>query len=189
MWLVVGLGNPGSEYAHTRHNAGFLVVKSLARSWGLQLKIEAFRSKLTETKKDGVKIVLALPQTYMNLSGLAVKELLAGYKVNPENLIVIYDDLDIELGEIRVRPQGGPGSHKGMKSIVQEIGTRIFPRVRVGIGPKPEGQDAARYVLSEFSDKEKEQLQLALDKACQAVEMIIEGQISRAMNSFNRKKV
>lgn len=189
MWLVVGLGNPGSEYAHTRHNAGFLVIDSLARSWGLKLKTEAFRSKVAEAKKDGTKIVLALPQTFMNLSGLAVRELLAGYKIKPENLIVVYDDLDINLGEIRVRPQGSAGSHKGMKSIIQEIGTSAFPRVRVGIGPKPEGQEAAEYVLSNFSEEEREKLHQALDKACQAVELIVKGKITQAMNFFNRKKI
>jgi PTH1 family peptidyl-tRNA hydrolase len=189
VWLVVGLGNPGFEYVYTRHNAGFMVVKSLSRSWGVQLKKKGFSSKLAEAEKIGVKIYLALPQTYMNLSGLAVKEMLVGFKIKPENLIVIYDDLDINLGEIRVRPQGSPGSHKGMKSIVQEIGTQVFPRIRVGIGPKPENQRVADFVLSDFSAAERQKFKIALDRAHQAVEMIIKGQISQAMNSFNRKRL
>lgn len=188
MWLVVGLGNPGTAYARTRHNAGFMVVQSLAREWKLQLKTRAFRSKLAEIKRGRASIVLALPQTFMNLSGLAVRELLSAYKIKPANLIVIYDDLDLDLGEIRVRPKGSPGSHKGMKSIVQEIGTQDFPRVRVGIGPKPPEQEAADYVLSEFSEDEREKLGPALDKARQSVEMIIEGHLTWAMNAFNRKK-
>lgn len=188
MWLVVGLGNPGPEYSDTRHNAGFMVVKLLARSWGAQLKTRGFRSKLAETERNGVKMILALPQTFMNLSGLAVRDLMAGFKIKPENLLVIYDDLDIDLGEIRIRFQGSPGSHKGLKSIVKEIGTQIFPRVRVGIGPKPENQDAADYVLSEFSEEEKVKLKPALNKACQAVEMILAGQIDKAMNNFNQRR-
>lgn len=188
MWLVVGLGNPGPEYKQTRHNAGFQVVQSLARKWGLQLKTRAHRSRLAETRRRGATVVLALPQTYMNLSGQAVGSLLAGYRVKPENLIVVYDDLDLDLGQIRVRPNGSPGSHKGMQSIVEAIGTQDFPRVRVGIGPKPEDRDAADYVLEEFRPEEREKLQPALAQACQAVEMIIGGDLARAMNRFNRKK-
>ncbi|HEK85502.1 MAG: aminoacyl-tRNA hydrolase [Candidatus Saccharicenans sp.] len=188
MWLVVGLGNPGSEYANTRHNAGFMVVRLLAREWGVQLKSRTFRSKLAEVERNGVKLVLALPQTYMNLSGLAVKDLIAGFKTGPENLLVIYDDLDINLGEIRIRPKGSPGSHKGLKSIVKEIGTQVFPRIRVGIGPKPVNQEAADYVLTEFSEEEKLKLKPALMKACEAVEMILAGEIEKAMNNFNRRR-
>lgn len=188
MWLVVGLGNPGSDYSRTRHNAGFLVVQALARQWGLPLKTRAHRSRLGETRRGRTPVILALPQTYMNLSGQAVGSLLAGYRIRPENLIVVYDDLDLDLGQIRVRPNGSPGSHKGMKSIVEAIGTQDFPRVRVGIGPKPEDRDAADYVLEEFRPEEREKLQPALAQACQAVEMIIGGDLSRAMNLFNRRK-
>ncbi len=188
MWLVVGLGNPGLEYSQTRHNAGFLVVQSLAREWGLQLKTRAHRSRLAETRRGRAAVVLALPQTYMNLSGQAVGSLLAGYRIKPENLVVVYDDLDLDLGQIRVRGSGSPGSHKGMKSIIAAIGTQNFPRVRVGIGPKPEGRDAAEYVLEEFPPEEREKLKPVLVQACRAVEMIIAGDLPRAMNLFNRKK-
>lgn len=188
MWLVVGLGNPGSEYSQTRHNAGFLVVQALARRWGLQFKTRAYRSRLAETRRGRRTVVLALPQTYMNLSGQAVGSLLAGYRLKPENLVVVYDDLDLDLGQIRVRASGSPGTHKGMKSIVETIGTQDFPRVRVGIGPKPESRDAADYVLEAFQPEEREILQPALIQACLAVEMIIEGDLPRAMNLFNRKK-
>lgn len=188
MWLVVGLGNPGLEYSQSRHNAGFLVVQALARQWGLQLKTRAHRSRLAETRRGRTTVVLAMPQTYMNLSGQAVSSLLAGYRAKPENLIVVYDDLDLDLGQIRVRGSGSPGSHKGMRSIVEAVGTQDFPRVRVGIGPKPEGRDAADYVLEEFLPEEREKLNPALALACRAVEMIIEGDLPRAMNLFNRKK-
>lgn len=188
MWLVVGLGNPGTEYSHTRHNAGFLVVQSLARQWHLPLKTRAARSRVAETRRGRSLVVLALPQTYMNLSGQAVQALLAKYRIKPENMIVIYDDLDLDVGQVRIRPEGSPGSHKGMKSIVEAIGTQAFPRVRVGIGPKPDGTDAAEYVLEEFPPGEWTKLQPALTAACQAVEMIIGGELARAMNMFNRRK-
>lgn len=132
MWLVVGLGNPGSEYAGTRHNAGFMVVQRLGQRWNLKFDRRACSSRLAETRRGRTKIILALPQTFMNQSGLAVQSLLSTYKVKPENLLIIYDDLDLPLGEIRIRPQGSPGSHKGMKSIVETLGTTLFPRVRLG---------------------------------------------------------
>ncbi|HAR35356.1 MAG TPA: aminoacyl-tRNA hydrolase [Acidobacteria bacterium] len=188
MWLVVGLGNPGTEYSHTRHNAGFLVVQALARQWRLPLRTRASRSRLAETRRGRSQVILALPQTYMNLSGQAVLALLTKYRVKPENLIVVYDDLDLDLGQVRVRPGGSPGSHKGMKSIVESIGTQAFPRVRVGIGPKPAGAEAADYVLEEFPPEEWEKLQPALAAASRAVEMIIDGELARAMNIFNRRK-
>ncbi len=188
MWLVVGLGNPGKEYAKTRHNAGFLVVQRLVRRWQAEIKKRAYYSKIAECQKGARKVVLALPQTFMNLSGKAVAALLAGYRAKPENMIVIYDDLDLDLGQLRVRPGGSPGSHKGMKSIVEAAGSEEFPRIRVGIGPKPEGRDAADYVLEEFPPSEWEALQPVLDMACEAIEMIIRGNINQAMNRFNRRK-
>jgi len=188
VWLVVGLGNPGSEYSQTRHNAGFMAVQALARQWRLQLKTRTCRSRLAETRRGRSTVILALPQTYMNLSGQAVRALLDGFRVKPEKLIVVYDDLDLNLGQIRVRASGSPGSHRGMKSIVEVIGRQDFPRVRVGIGPRPEGREAAEYVLEEFPPEEKEKLRPALAAACRAVEMIIDGDLPGAMNLFNRKK-
>ena len=189
MWLVVGLGNPGSEYAGTRHNAGFMVVQRLGQRWNLKFERRACSSRLTETRRGRTKIILALPQTFMNQSGLAVQSLLATYKIKPENLLVIYDDLDLPLGEIRIRPQGSPGSHRGMKSIVEVLGTTLFPRVRLGIGPRPESVEAADYVLSQFSVDEKPKIKEAVEKACQAVEMIVAGRLAEAMNTFNRRQV
>jgi len=189
VWLVVGLGNPGSEYAGTRHNAGFMVVQRLGQRWNLKFERRACSSRLTETRRGRTKIILALPQTFMNQSGLAVQSLLSTYKIKPENLLVIYDDLDLPLGEIRIRPQGSPGSHKGMKSIVEVLGTTLFPRVRLGIGPRPESVEAADYVLSQFSVEEKPKIKEAVEKACQAVEMIVAGRLAEAMNTFNRRQV
>jgi len=189
VWLVVGLGNPGSEYAGTRHNAGFMVVQRLGQRWNLKFERRACSSRLTETRRGRTKIILALPQTFMNQSGLAVQSLLSTYKIKPENLLVIYDDLDLPLGEIRIRPQGSPGSHRGMKSIVEVLGTTLFPRVRLGIGPRPESVEAADYVLSQFSVDEKPKIKEAVEKACQAVEMIVAGRLAEAMNTFNRRQV
>jgi len=189
VWLVVGLGNPGSEYAGTRHNAGFMVVQRLGQRWNLKFERRACSSRLTETRRGRTKIILALPQTFMNQSGLAVQSLLSTYKIKPENLLVIYDDLDLPLGEIRIRPQGSPGSHRGMKSIVEVLGTTLFPRVRLGIGPRPESVEAADYVLSQFSVDEKPKIKEAVEKACQAIEMIVAGRLAEAMNTFNRRQV
>jgi len=188
VWLVVGLGNPGTEYSKTRHNLGFMVVKALAREQGVQIKEKKYRSRVATAEIDDQKVVLALPQTYMNLSGQAIKELLNGYRLQPERMVVIYDDLDLNFGDVRVRPQGSAGTHKGMKSIVQEIHTTVFPRVRVGIGPKDEARDAAEFVLSEFSAEEIEALKPVIQRACGAVKMILAGDLQRAMNEFNRKK-
>ncbi|MDW3228387.1 MAG: aminoacyl-tRNA hydrolase [Acidobacteriota bacterium] len=188
MWLVVGLGNPGSRYHYTRHNAGFLAVQSIAKAWHLQSWTRSSNSKIIKTKKGSKGVILAQPLTFMNLSGLAVRDLMSHYKIKPDNLIVIYDDLDLDLGEIRVRAQGSPGTHKGMQSIIQAIGTQSFPRVRIGIGPKPDQQDASQYVLSEFCEEEKEKLGRVLEKTQRAVEMTIAGRLPAAMNVFNSRR-
>ena len=189
MWLVVGLGNPGSKYAGTRHNAGFMVVQRLGQRWDVEFDRRGNSSRLAEARRGRTRIFLALPQTFMNQSGQAVQSLLSTYKVKPENLLVIYDDLDLLVGEIRIRPQGSPGSHKGMKSIVEVLGTTLFPRVRLGIGPRPEAVEAADYVLSQFSVEEKPKIKEAVEKACQAVEIIVAGRLAEAMNTFNRRQV
>jgi PTH1 family peptidyl-tRNA hydrolase len=187
LWLVVGLGNPGDEYAVTRHNAGFLLVRRVAGKWGVRLRGRAFKAKTARADLDGRPVMLALPQTFMNRSGVAVREMLAGRDVSPARLVVVYDDLDIPLGEIRVRTKGSPGTHKGMISVVSEIGTRDFPRIRVGIGPLPPGRDAADYVLSPFRRNERPLLDEALDAAEEALDLILAGEAERAMTRFNKR--
>jgi PTH1 family peptidyl-tRNA hydrolase len=187
LWIVVGLGNPGREYAGTRHNAGFLFIKRLARRWEVEVKKKKFSARVAEVRKGGERLVLALPLTYMNESGVAVRELLAGYQAAPENVVVVYDDLDIPLGQIRVRKAGSPGTHKGLRSLVAEIGTTAFPRIRLGIGPLAERADAVRFVLSPFARDEREVLDGALAKAQDALEMILDGRIDQAMNMVNQK--
>lgn len=187
MWLVVGLGNPGDEYAATRHNAGFLVVDRLARAWGVELRGRLFKSRTALARRGGEDVLLAEPKTYMNLSGTAVRAALEGKGLGPDRLVVVYDDLDIPLGEIRVRKTGRPGTHKGMISIVNEIGSAEFPRVRVGIGPLPGGRDAADYVLEPFRKAERADLELGLDQAAEALEMVLDGDIEKAMTRFNKR--
>ena len=187
MWLVVGLGNPGEAYARTRHNAGFMLLERLARAWDAVFREKKARVRIAEAHFNGEAVLLAQPLTYMNLSGQAVRPLVAARRIALERLLVAYDDLDIPLGEIRVRSQGSAGTHKGMQSIVGELGTTKFPRLRIGIGPLPEGRDAAAYVLRRFRRAESESLERGLTRAAEALEMILTGGLEKAMTAFNRK--
>ena len=185
MWAVVGLGNPGKEYADTRHNAGFMVLKRAAGAWDVRMKKPRYLSKTAEARRGGEKVLLGMPQTFMNSSGQAVGELVRGLRLDPARLLVVYDDVDIPLGEIRIRKDGGPGTHKGMLSIVEALGTRGFPRLRVGIGSEAAADDIVRYVLAPFRRAEKALLEQGLEKAREAVELIVAGDIDRAMNAYN----
>ena len=187
MWVVVGLGNPGRRYTGTRHNVGFLLVRRLARRWGASFRKRKYAAKVAELVRNDDGLVLAQPQTYMNRSGRAVKQIVEGYGISPQNMVVVYDDLDIPIGQIRVREKGRAGSHQGMISIVSAIGTSAFPRLRVGIGPHPENEDATEFVLAPFSGKERAVLEDALARAEQALEMVLDGRIDAAMNTFNQK--
>lgn len=188
MWAVVGLGNPGRRYSETRHNAGFIFVKRVAKEWKVRLKKRRFSSRIGEVERKDGKIILALPQTYMNNSGTAVRQILEGRSIQRGKLVVVYDDLDIPLGEIRIRKSGGPGTHKGMSSVISEIGTTEFPRMRLGIGPLPPDEDAVDYVLSSFEKAEYGFLEESLKSADKALEMILAGNVEEAMNTFNRRE-
>jgi len=185
VWAVVGLGNPGREYSRTRHNAGFQVIKKLAKRWDIRIRRRSHLSKVAGMDRPGGKVLLVLPQTYMNASGRAVKSLVEQGGIRPERMVVVYDDFDLPLGEIRIRKEGGGGSHKGMGSIIQELGTRALPRIRIGIGPLPEEADPVEYVLAPFSDDELLRLEEPLERAAEALEMILEGDIDAAMNQHN----
>lgn len=185
MWAVVGLGNPGRRYADTRHNAGFLFIRNVARAWDVRMKKTKFQSKTGEFRRHAESVILAMPQTYMNDSGLAVRELVKGLRLASERLIVVYDDVDLPLGTIRVRSDGGPGTHKGMASIVAELGTRDFPRIRVGIGSGAAGEDIVRYVLSPFRKNERERFEESLARAREALDLMLGGDIEAAMNRYN----
>ncbi|MGE5553011.1 MAG: aminoacyl-tRNA hydrolase [Betaproteobacteria bacterium] len=189
MWLVVGLGNPGPEYANTRHNAGFLVIDRLARRMGVTVQKKLRRALVGEGTLAGQRVALAKPQTYMNLSGDAVTGLLQWYKLSPSNVIVVYDDKDLPPGRIRVRPGGGPAGHRGMMSILQALGTQEVARVRVGIGREPaeqEGNDrGVGYVLSPFAKEEWPHIEEALERAAEAVETVLSDGVEAAMQRFN----
>jgi PTH1 family peptidyl-tRNA hydrolase len=187
VWLVVGLGNPGDEYEGTRHNAGFMLVERLAEAWGVELRGRLFKARTALARRGGEEALLVAPKTFMNRSGVAVREAMAGKDVPAERLIVVYDDLDIALGEIRVRRSGRPGTHKGMISVVGAIGADAFARVRIGIGPLPAGRDAAEYVLEPFKRDERSDLAASLEDAAEAVDMILDGRIDRAMTRFNHR--
>lgn len=187
MWAVVGLGNPGRQYSGTRHNVGSALVRRVAKAWNVKLRKKIFFSKVAEVERNEENILLAIPLTYMNRSGLAVKQILEGRRIKPENLIVVYDDLDIPLGEIRIKKRGGPGNHKGMRSIVQEIQSEEFPRIRVGIGPLPAGENAVHYVLSRFRKSEEAELGESLKKAQEALELNLAGETEKAMNIYNQR--
>jgi len=186
VWAVVGLGNPGRVYAETRHNVGFVFIKRLAENWKVKLK-KKFEAKIAEVEREGKKVILAQPQTYMNRSGLSVRQILEIKGIAPHKLVIVCDDLDIPLGEIRIRKEGGPGTHKGMASIVEEIKTSKFPRIRVGIGPRSFDQDATNFVLSPFDKSELTLLEGSLIKAQEALGMILAGEIEKAMTRYNRK--
>ena len=185
MYLIVGLGNPGQQYAHTRHNVGFDVMAVLEKKLGVTISREKGYSQTADCFVDGQKVILALPQTFMNLSGLAVKELMDYYKIPPENVLVIYDDIDIPQGTVRIRPNGSAGTHNGMRSIVAETGTEDFPRIRVGVGQRGLGWNLADWVLSRFTQQEQQAMEEAAKRAAQAAELMVQGKIDQAMNQFN----
>jgi len=187
LWVIVGLGNPGRRYAGTRHNVGFSVIQRLARRWGVRLRQRQYSAKVVEVKRHEERLVLAQPQTYMNMSGVAVKQIADGYRVPPKQIVIVTDDLDIPLGQIRVRNGGSAGTHKGLRSVLAEMGTPSIPRLRVGIGPLAESGDAVEFVLSPFSREERPVVEDALAKAEEALEMILDGRIEAAMNTFNQR--
>ena len=169
MYLIVGLGNPGQQYAHTRHNVGFDVMAVLEKKLGVTISREKGYSQTADCFVDGQKVILALPQTYMNLSGLAVRELMDYYKIPPENVLVIYDDIDIPQGTVRIRPNGSAGTHNGMRSIVAETGTEDFPRIRVGVGQRGLGWNLADWVLSHYQTAEEQEI---ADKAWERIQEV-----------------
>ena len=185
MYLIVGLGNPENEYAHTRHNMGFDTINQIAKNNNIQITKNKFKGLCESTIIQNQKVILLKPQTYMNLSGESVKEVAEFYKLKPEEIIVIYDDIDIEKGHIKIRKKGGAGSHNGMKSVVEELQSTDFARIRVGIGQPEFKSDMINYVIGKVSQEEQEILQQGVEKAAKAVEEILKNGIDIAMNKFN----
>lgn len=185
-WLIVGLGNPGREYEKTRHNAGFRAVDILAEQLSCKIDKAKFQGLYGQTTYKGGKVFLLKPQTFMNLSGRAVLQLSAYYSIPPENIIVLFDDISLAPGRLRIRANGSAGGHNGIKSIIAEVGSQDFPRVKIGVGAKPNPEfDLAAWVLSTFSAKEEKDLSFALENAANAALAIIDQGVPEAANKYN----
>lgn len=189
MYLIVGLGNPGRQYENTKHNVGFDTVDYLIEEYCIPQAGVKHKAMYGKGIIAGQKVLIAKPLTYMNLSGESVRELVDYYKIDPETeLIVLYDDISLEPGQIRIRKKGSAGGHNGIKNIIAQIGTDVFARVKIGVGEKPKNWDLADYVLSPFGKEERAAVDDAIKKAAKAVEMIVQEEIDSAMNMFNRKQ-
>ena len=189
MFIIAGLGNADRQYEGTRHNVGFDVIDRLADKYNIAVDVKKHRALLGKGVIEGQKVILAKPQTYMNLSGESIRSLVDYYKIDGEHeLLVIYDDINLGVGQLRIREKGSAGGHNGIKNIIAHLGTQVFPRIRVGVGEKPSRYDLADYVLGHFSRAEKELMDEGYDHAVKAVGMILSGRIGDAMSEYNRKK-
>ncbi len=186
MIVIAGLGNPGLQYAATRHNVGFMAVDRLARDKGVAFNKSEHHGKTGFYFDGGEKVLLVKPQTYMNESGRCIREIVDYYKVDLSDLIVIYDDVDLAPGGLRIRKKGGPGTHNGMRSIVDELGSGDFPRIRIGIGSQPPGWDLADYVLSQLGGDDRRVIDDTVALAAEAAALMVEQGIDLAMNRMNK---
>lgn len=186
MYIIAGLGNPDKKYLNTMHNLGFKAVDLIAKKLGVSFDKKAFKGDYAVANVDGEKVILLKPQTYMNLSGESVVPMLNFYKIPVENLIVIYDDLDVNIGSIRIRKNGSAGTHNGMRNIVSLLGSQNFPRIRIGTKPENDGRGIIDYVLSDVKKEDQERFDLALEKSANSAIMIVKGQtIDNVMNKYN----
>lgn len=188
MKVIVGLGNPSMEYVGTRHNVGFETIDRLANELGISMDNHKHKAISGQGRLGGEKILLVKPQTYMNLSGESVGAIMSYYKVGCEDLIVISDDIDLPIGKLRIRMRGSAGGHNGLKNIMLHLHTEDFARIRIGVGGKRPGQDLASHVLSRFPKEELEIMAEAMDNACKAIELMVQGEAEKAMNLYNSKK-
>ena len=188
MYLIAGLGNPSRTYEGTRHNIGFTMIDAIGNKFGIDVKTKKHKALVGRGIIDGMRVILAKPQTYMNLSGESIREIADFYKIEPENIIIIYDDISLDVGQLRIRKKGSAGGHNGIKNIIAHLGTQEFPRIKVGIGNKPEGWDLADYVLSKYSKAEQEALEEASEGVIGSVKLMLMDDIEAAMNKYNAKK-
>lgn len=185
MKIIVGLGNPTREYEGTRHNVGFSVIYNISDAYGIKVDTKKHKALIGKGVIEGEKVILAMPMTYMNLSGESVRELIDYYKCDVDDLIVIYDDISLDVGKLRIRGKGSAGGHNGIKNIISHLGTQEFARIKVGVGEKPKHMDLADYVLGKFNKDEQVLIRDASDRARQAVVSMITESIDTAMNKFN----
>ncbi len=189
MKIIAGLGNPGKNYTHTRHNAGFEAVDTLAKNCGIRIENEKFRGLTGTAMIEGVKVLLLKPLTFMNNSGESIRAACDFYKLNPEtDLIVICDDINLPPGQLRVRSKGSSGGHNGLKSVIAQLGTQEFARVRIGVGEKPQGWDLVDYVLGQFSKEELPEMEDAFVRAGEAAVMLLTKDVQSVMNQYNEKR-
>ena len=185
-YLLVGLGNPGLQYEQTRHHAGFLALDYLAEQCGAKVDRMKWSGMLGEAELGGVRVLLLKPMTYMNLSGDCVREVMRFYKLPPERVIVLYDDISLQPGKLRIRLKGSHGGQNGMRSIIEQCGSEAFPRIKLGVGAKPNLQwDLADWVLSKFDAREQKEMEAACKRACEAAELLVQGRAEEAMNRYN----
>ena len=185
-YLIVGLGNPGRQYESTRHNAGCIVLDTLAEKLNVSIDRVKFKGLSCTAVLEGKGVLLLKPSTYMNLSGESVREAMQFYKIPPEKTIIVYDDISLEPGKLRIRKKGSDGGHNGMKNIIYLMGKDTFPRIKMGVGAKPNpGWNLADWVLSKFTQKEGEALEAAADNACEALHLMVQGKEQEAMNKYN----
>ncbi len=188
MYMIVGLGNPTKDYKGTRHNVGFDAIDAIGEKYKINVDTKKHKGIYGSGYVEGYKVALIKPQTYMNLSGESVREFIDYYKTDPETeLIVIYDDIDLEVGQLRIRKKGSAGGHNGIKNIISHLGTQNFNRIKVGVGEKPRGMDLADYVLGHFSKLDRVMVEEALTNTVAAVELIITKDVEAAMNVYNQK--
>ena len=188
MFVIVGLGNPDKKYEHTRHNIGFDVVDALAAKYNIDIKDKKHKALCGTGVIEGMKVLLVKPQTFMNLSGESLRPIMDFYKLEPEDFIIIHDDIDLDVGRLRIRRKGSAGGHNGLKSIINHLGSMDFPRVKIGVGEKPKGYDLADYVLGHFTKQEQAIFAERFDEVYDAVQLIVMGDITEAMNRHNKKK-
>lgn len=187
MKLIVGLGNPTAKYDKTRHNVGFEVIDQLSKEYNITVDIAKHKGLYGKGKIEGQSVILLKPMTYMNLSGESVVAVANYFKIEAEDIIVIYDDINLDVGRLRIREKGSAGGHNGIKNIIAHLGTDGFPRIRVGVGMKPPKMDLADYVLSHFTKDEQAMMESGYDKACKALELMVMDDIPKAMNDYNGK--
>lgn len=185
MYLIVGLGNPEEEYSKTRHNMGFDTINKIAKQYNIEINKNKFQGLYESATIETKKVILVKPQTYMNLSGEAIKPFADFYKIDIDKIIVIYDDIDVETGTIKIRKKGGAGSHNGMKSVVYELGSKEFPRIKVGTGTKEEIPNLINYVIDKVGNEEYERLEKGVELAAEAVKLCLKIGIDNAMNTLN----
>lgn len=185
MKIIAGLGNPGAKYAGTRHNVGFSVIDEFAERHNIKIETSKHKALIGKGVVAGERVILAMPQTFMNLSGESIRAIMDFYKCTPEDLIVVYDDIDLEAGRLRIRQKGSAGGHNGMKNIILHTGSQDFARVRVGVGKKPDNMDLADYVLSRFGRDDLPVIRQACSEACDALDVILSEGTVAAMNRFN----